>query len=134
MSQFSDLTPGLTGHASFLVTEDDTAPHLGSGTIEVLATPMMIALIEAAAVDCVERRLSPGHASLGTQITVSHSAPTPVGARVTATARLVRVDGRTLDFEVEARDDMHEIIGSGTHRRVIVEIERFRAKFARKRD
>ncbi len=131
MSQLPDLTPGLTGHASLLVTEDDTAPHLGSGTIEVLATPMMIALIEAAAVDCVERRLPPGHASLGTQITVSHSAPSPVGARVTATARLVRVDGRTLEFEVEARDT-HEVVGSGTHTRVIVEIERFRAKLARK--
>ncbi len=131
MSQFPDLTTGITGQASLLVTADDTAPHLGSGTIEVLATPIMIALIEGAAVDCVERRLPPGHASLGTAISVSHRAPTPVGVRVTATARLVRVDGRTLDFEVEARD-AHEIIGSGTHTRVVVDTERFRDKLARK--
>ncbi len=105
---------------------------MGSGQIEVFASPMMIAAMEAAAVACIERHLPAGHASLGTHLDVTHSAPSPVGARIAATAELVAIDGRTVTFRVEARDE-HEIIGSGTHTRVIVDTDRFGAKVARKR-
>lgn len=121
------LSPGLTGKAERLVEAAQSAAHVGSGSIEVFATPMMIALMEAAAVDCVERLLPPGCVSLGTHVAVSHAAATPIGARVSATARLEAVEGRTLRFCVEARDARGPI-GDGTHTRVVVEKSRFLAK------
>jgi predicted thioesterase len=131
MTGLSRLTPGLIGTSSLTVTAAHTAAEIGSGTIAVFATPAMIALMEAAAIDCIERLLPEGHASLGTHVDVAHVAPTPVGARVTATAELLTVDGRSVTFRVEARDE-HETIGQGTHTRVIVATQRFLAKAARK--
>jgi len=122
-----NLKPGLLGTATLVVGEEHTAPRLGSGRAPVLATPIMIALMEAAAVDCVERLLGEGQESLGVRIGVDHSAGTPVGLAVTATAELEEVDGRRLVFYVEARD-AREIIGKGRHERVVVDSERFRAK------
>ncbi len=127
------LKPGLLGTATMVVGEEHTAPRLGSGRAPVLATPMMIALMEAAAVDGVERLLSDGQESLGVRIEVDHTAGTPVGLAVTATAELKEVDGRKLVFYVEARD-AREIIGKGRHMRVIVDAARFRAKVMSKRD
>jgi fluoroacetyl-CoA thioesterase len=127
----SPLQPGRTGSATLVVGEAHTAPRVGSGRAPVLATPMMIALMEAAAVDCVEQALPSGHESLGVRIDVEHSAPTPVGMTVTATAELLEVSGRTLTFRVEARDD-DAPIGKGRHTRVVVDAERFRAKVAAK--
>ncbi len=132
MADLANLQPGLRGQSSLVVTEAMTATHMGSGRIAVFASPMMIALMEAAAVDCIEARLPAGQTSLGTHLDVTHSAPSPVGARITATAELIAIDGRTATFRVEARDE-HEIIGSGTHARVIVDRDRFGAKVARKR-
>lgn len=131
MSDPVNLTPGLRGQVSLVVTDAMTAPRLGSGEIEVYATPMMIAAMEAAAVDCIERRLPEGHASLGTHLDVTHSAASPVGAQITATAEIVTIDGRTVTFKVEARDE-HGVIGSGSHTRVVVDAGRFRAKVAQK--
>ena len=121
------LKPGLLGTATLIVGTEHTAPRLGSGRAPVLATPIMIALMEAAAVDCVERLLAEGQESLGVRIEVDHTAGTPIGLAVTATAELKEVDGRRLVFYVEARD-AREIIGKGRHVRVIVDAERFRAK------
>jgi fluoroacetyl-CoA thioesterase len=126
------LKPGLLGTATMVVGEEHTAPRLGSGRAPVLATPMMIALMEAAAVDCVERLLADGQETLGVRLEVDHTAGTPVGLAVTATAELEEVDGRKLVFYVEARD-AREIIGRGRHVRVIVDAARFRAKVAAKR-
>jgi len=126
------LKPGLLGTATMVVGEEHTAPRLGSGRAPVLATPMMIALMEAAAVDGVERLLSDGQESLGVRIEVDHTAGTPVGLAVTATAELKEVDGHKLVFYVEARD-AREIIGKGRHMRVIVDAARFRAKVMSKR-
>jgi predicted thioesterase len=91
----------------------------------------MIALMEAAAVDCVERHLAPGQATLGVHLDVNHTAATPPGLSVTAKATLVAVDGRKLTFEIEARDT-HEKIGNARHTRIIVDAERFKAKVASK--
>jgi len=126
-----DLLPGLTGSAELLVGDEHTAPRVGSGAIRVLATPVMINLIEAAALAAVEHLLPPGHQSLGTVLHVRHIAATPVGMRVTATATLEKVDGRTLHFRVEARDE-RELIGDGTHERVVVNVEKFDQRVKRK--
>jgi fluoroacetyl-CoA thioesterase len=104
---------------------------VGSGRIAVLATPVMINLIEAASLAAVEHLLPAGHQSLGTQLDVSHVAATPVGLRVTATAEVTGMEGRTITFRVEARDEV-ELIGGGTHQRVVVSVERFDERVQRK--
>ena len=119
-----DLPPGLTGTAELVVGEQHTAPRVGSGRIRVLATPVMINLIEAAALAAVEQSLPEQHQSLGTRLDVSHVAATPVGMRVKATAEVVRVEGRTVHFRVRAEDE-RELIGEGTHERVVVNLDRF---------
>src|SRR5882724_3979888 len=131
MADLSKLCPGPRGEASLIVGEEHTAPRVGSGAIHVLATPVMINLIEAAALAAVERLLPTGHQSLGTVLNVRHIAATPVGMRVTATATVQRVDGRTVYFTVEARDE-RELIGAGTHERVVVNVEKFDQRVKRK--
>jgi fluoroacetyl-CoA thioesterase len=127
----SNLTIGRTGTAEIVVGEEHTAPFVGSGRVRVLATPVMINLMEAAALDAVERLLPPGHQSLGIRLDVGHYAATPVGMRVRVTAELTRIDGRTLDFRVEARDEK-ELIGDGLHQRVVVNVARFDERVQRK--
>ncbi|BAT58168.1 fluoroacetyl-CoA thioesterase [Variibacter gotjawalensis] len=127
----SRLHAGLQGSAELKVAPEHTAPSVGSGKIAVLATPVMINVIEAAALDACESLLPEGHQSLGTRLDVTHIAATPVGMTVTATARIIGVDGRKLFFRVEARDDK-ELIGEGTHERVIVNVERFDKRVAEK--
>jgi predicted thioesterase len=131
MVDFSHLPIGREGRAELVVADEHTAPRVGSGRIRVLATPVMINLMEAAALDCVEALLPDGHQSLGIRLDVTHNAATPVGMRVVATARLVGVDGRRLKFEVEARDEK-EKIGGGTHERVVVNVERFDERVKKK--
>ncbi|MDA0225191.1 MAG: thioesterase family protein [Proteobacteria bacterium] len=125
------LIPGLRGETELLVTEAHTAPRIGSGKVHVLATPVMINLFEAAALAAAEHLLPPGHQSLGTRLDVRHVAATPVGMRVRATAALLRIEGRLLIFRVEAHDDA-ELIGDGTHERVIVNVERLDTRIQRK--
>jgi fluoroacetyl-CoA thioesterase len=123
----SRLRPGLRGEASLVVADEHTAPRVGSGTVHVLATPVMINLIEAAALAAVEQLLPAGHQSLGTVLNVRHIAATPVGMRVVATATVEKVDGRTVHFRVEARDE-RDLIGDGTHERVVVNVAKFDAR------
>ena len=125
------LKPGQKGSASLLVGEEHTAPRIGSGRVHVLATPVMINLFEAAALDAIERLLPPGHQSLGTVLNVRHIAATPVGMRVTASAEVVGVEGRTVRFRVEAHDE-RELIGDGTHERVVVNVAKFDQRVQRK--
>ena len=127
----SGLRVGLRDSADLVVGEEHTAPSIGSGRIHVLATPVMVNLIEAAARAAVERLLPAGHQNLGTHLDVRHIAATPVGMKVRATAELVKVDGRTLGFRVEARDEI-ERIGDGVHERVIVNVARFDQRVQRK--
>jgi predicted thioesterase len=125
------LKAGLAGSARLVVGEEHTAPRVGSGRVHVLATPVMINLIEAAALEAIERLLPAGHQSLGTLLNVRHIAATPVGMRVTARAEVVSVEGRTVRFRVEARDD-NELIGDGTHERVVVNVAKFDQRVQRK--
>jgi predicted thioesterase len=125
------IRPGLTGTVSLTVAPEHTAPRIGSGRIAVLATPVMINVIEAAALAAVEHLLPAGHQSLGIHLDVRHFAATPVGLRVTATAEVTGVEGRTIAFRVEARDE-REVIGDGTHERVVVNVARFDERVQRK--
>jgi fluoroacetyl-CoA thioesterase len=126
-----DLKAGLRGHAELVVREEHTAPSIGSGKVRVLATPVMINLIEAAALDAVEHLLPAGYQSLGTHLDVHHIAATPVGMRVRATAEVVAVEQRKISFQVEARDE-HEVIGSGNHERVVVNVAKFDQRVQKK--
>jgi predicted thioesterase len=125
------LKPGLKGEAELIVGEEHTAKSVGSGRIGVLATPVMINLIEAAALQATEAYLPDGYQSLGTYLEVSHVAATPVGMRVSATAELVKVEDRLLEFVVRATDEVEEI-GAGIHRRIVVNVEKFAVRVARK--
>ena len=118
------IQPGLRADTEILVGSRDTAHHVGSGKIKVLATPVMIMLLEEAALNAVEDLLPPGYQTVGTRLDISHTAATPVGLRVTAHAELIAVDGRKLTFRVWAEDEI-EVIGEGTHERIVVEVERF---------
>jgi predicted thioesterase len=131
MLDLSALEEGLEGTAALVVGEEHTAPRVGSGRVRVLATPVMINLMEAAALDAIERLLPPGHQSLGTHLNVGHYAATPVGMGLRASAVVIRIDGRKVEFRVEAFDDK-ERVGDGTHARVIVNVERFDARVQRK--
>ncbi|NWG23233.1 MAG: thioesterase family protein [Pseudorhodoplanes sp.] len=131
MTDLSRLSVGLKGSAQILVGEDQTAPRVGSGRVRVLATPVMINMMEAAALDAIESLLPPGHQSLGTHLDVGHYAATPVGMTLRATAEVTKVDGRNIEFRVEAFDDC-ERIGDGRHVRVVVNVERFDRRIQRK--
>jgi len=122
--QDSTVQPGQTGQASTTVSPEQTARHLGSGGIDVYATPAMIALMEAAAVAAIDHRLAEGQASVGTALNVKHLAATPLGQPVRADAEVLSVEGRQVDFRVRAWD-AHELIGEGTHTRFVIDVERF---------
>jgi len=126
-----EIKPGLRGSAELVVGEEHTAPSIGSGKVRVLATPVMINLIEAAALAAVEHLLPAGYQSLGTHLDVRHVAATPVGMRVRATAEVVAREGRSIRFRVEARDDK-DLIGDGVHERVVVNVAKFDQRVQRK--
>lgn len=115
---------GLSANRSLVVTDEHTAPHVGSGVAPVLATPVLVNLFEAAALSAVEHLLPPGYQSLGTRLEIEHFAATPKGMRVEVVARVTEVDRRTLRFSLSARDEV-EPIGRGTHERVVVSVVRF---------
>ncbi len=120
----NELKPGLRASTEILVGTRDTAHHVGSGKIKVLATPVMVMLLEEAALKAVEGLLSSGYQTVGTRLDISHTAATPVGMRVKAYAEVTEVAGHKLTFRVWAEDEV-ERIGEGSHERIIVEVERF---------
>lgn len=128
---FPQIQPGLMGQVEAIVKTEDTALHLGSGTVAVLATPHMIRLMETAAVQTVDPLLPDGYSTVGVRVDVSHLAATPVGMRVKATARLIAVDGRKLTFEVTASDE-REVVGRGSHQRMIIAVASFQQRAASK--
>ncbi|MEJ2093391.1 MAG: thioesterase family protein [Syntrophobacterales bacterium] len=120
----SALEPGMAYEETLVVEEQHTAAHLGSGGVRVLATPVMVALMEAAARSLVDPQLEPGYMSVGTGLDIKHLAATPMGMRVTARAELVSVEKRRLSFKVEAYDE-REKVGEGTHTRAIINLKWF---------
>jgi Thioesterase superfamily len=110
---------------SELIVEDKhTAAAFGSGNILVFSTPMMIGLMENAALNCAQSGLESVYSTVGTFLDVKHIAATPVGHKVTAIAELIEIDGKKLLFKVEAYDEV-EKIGDGTHGRYIINAEKF---------
>ena len=125
------IRPGSSGRAELLVDEEHTAPRVGSGKVHVLATPVMINLIEAAALEALDKHLPPGYQSLGTRLDVKHVAATPVGMRVVAEASISRIEGRTVFFAVSVKDEK-ELVGEGSHERVVVNVEKFSERVRKK--
>jgi len=121
------LTQGKSGTATTTVTVKNTAKTVGSGSLDVFSTPMMIALMEQAACECLADGLEPCQTSVGTQINVAHTAASALGAIISATATIEQVDGRKILFAVTASDGTNEI-GYGTHERFIVDAEKFMAR------
>jgi len=125
------IQPGLSGEIRLVVGPEHTARHLGSGGVQVLATPHMVLLMERAGVAAVDSLLPDGYMTVGAHLDVRHLAPTPVGLEVVARADLVEVDGRALTFRVTVHDGI-ELAGEGTHRRYIINLERFGQRVAEK--
>ena len=125
------LSPGIKGSSGCTVTLADTAKALGSGGLDVLSTPKLIALMENAALTAVRPYLEEGTETVGTRLEVSHLAATPVGMAVRAEAELIEIDRRRLIFSVKAWDEA-ELIGEGRHERFIVQTEKFLAKCSAK--
>jgi fluoroacetyl-CoA thioesterase len=118
------IEPGRVESAQETVTEEVTAEAMGSGDVPVLGTPAIVATVERLAVASLADALSPGTTTVGARVELDHLAPTPVGALVSVTVRLVAVDGRRLTFEFEATDPSGAV-ARGTHLRVAVEREAF---------
>jgi fluoroacetyl-CoA thioesterase len=125
------LTIGLTGEAVMQVETGNTAMEVGSGSVPVFATPMLVALMENAAINAIRDDLPPGQTTVGIKIDVAHTAATPIGMTVNARAELTVVDGRRLIFTVTARDESGEV-GHGSHERFMVDEEKFLAKIRAK--
>jgi fluoroacetyl-CoA thioesterase len=115
---------GLAAERSETVTESLLATRLGSGSVEVYATPAMVALMESAAVAAIEPLLPEGQSSVGIALDVRHLAATPPGQQVRARAEVAAVDGRKVTFQVQAWDE-RELIGEGTHTRFVIDVARF---------
>lgn len=118
---------GIKGFKEITVTKELTAISVGSGDLEVYATPAMIALMEGTASESVKSELEEGQGSVGTSIAIKHLAATPVGMRVRCETELVDVDGRRLVFKIEAFDELDKI-GEGTHERFIISNDKFQNK------
>lgn len=121
------LEKGLKATSTVVVSEKNTASTMGSGDLEVFATPSMVALMENAAMRAVAAALPEGSSTVGSEMNCSHIKPSKVGATITATAVLTEVEGRKLTFTVGAVDE-RGIIGEGVHVRFVVDRERFMAK------
>lgn len=124
---------GKTKEISVTVDREKLACTVGSGSLEVFATPMMIAAMEQAACTLLQEFLEEGQTSVRTMMHVAHSAATPLGMQVTATATITAQEGRKVEFEVSARDACGEI-GRGTHTRFIVDAAKFLSKTNAKRE
>jgi fluoroacetyl-CoA thioesterase len=123
------LAAGLAGRVTLTVGDADTAPALGSGDVPVLATPRVVALMEAATVAATVATLEPGNTTVGTRVELDHLAATAVGRQVVAEARLIAVDGRRLTFEVTLHDG-DTVAAQGRVERVVVDRDRFLGRLA----
>lgn len=125
------LTVGIKGREEVTVTDKNTAKTMGSGTLNVFATPSMTALMEQTAWKSVAPYLEEGDGTVGTLLNITHDAPTPLGMKVWCESELTGIDGRRLVFHVTAYDEKGKI-GEGTHERFIVHNEKFQAKADKK--
>jgi fluoroacetyl-CoA thioesterase len=122
-----NLAAGLKGEARLVVGDGDTARALGSGSVDVLGTPRLVALLEEATIDAVEGLLDNGSTTVGMRVQVDHLQPTPVGAEVFAEAYLDKIEGRRITFTVTASDS-GGLVAAGKVTRVLVDVNRFMSK------
>jgi fluoroacetyl-CoA thioesterase len=120
---------GMKGQAAVTVDQSNTAAALGSGAVPSFGTPALVALVERAAVNAIRHHLEEGQETVGVQVSLRHTAPTPVGKRVRAEATVTAVDGRKIAFSVTAADSSGPV-GDGTHERVVIDREQFIWKLA----
>lgn len=122
---------GIKGKTELVVTEDKTAKFLGSGNLNVFATPAMIAMMENTCMKSVEQHLEDFQSTVGTYLDIKHIAASPMGATIRCESELVSVDRRKLSFKVQAFDNK-ELIGEGLHERFIVDVDKFMDKISNK--
>ena len=122
-----EITVGMKGEVGTLAEREDTAKEVGSGSLLVYATPCMVALMEGAACEAIQEALPDSQTTVGTELNIQHISATPVGLEVRAEAEVIAVDGKVITFEVKAFDEAGEI-GKGTHKRVIVNTQKFLEK------
>ena len=131
----AEIQPGLKGQVELMVGEEHTAQHLGSGAVKVLATPQMVLLMEKASVAAVDYLLPADSCTVGAHLDVCHLEPTPVGLTVRAVAELIESDGPRLTFRLQVLEEPFgegQLVGDGIHQRVIVNMQRFVDRAARK--
>lgn len=122
-----EITVGMKGEVSTLVEREDTAREVGSGSLLVYATPCMVALMEGAACEAIEEAMNDSTTTVGTELNIQHLSATPVGLEVRAEAVVTAVEGKVITFEICAYDEAGEI-GKGTHKRVVVNSQKFLEK------
>jgi len=127
----AEIRPGLTARIDRIVVPELTASHIGSGSVPVLSTPMMIAFMEEASHAAVAPHLSAGQSTVGTVVNIKHLAATPLGMKFYSEAELVEVDRRRLRFKVATYDEK-EKVGEGEHERFIIDIDKFADRLAAK--
>ena len=127
------LEVGIRGQKETIVTKQNTAAGIGSGSLEVFSTPIMILLMEESCFMSVSNKLDEGFTTVGISVDVRHLSATPLGMKVEIKSELIKIDGRALTFEVEAYDEKG-LIGEGIHERFIVNNEKFQAKTDSKSD
>ena len=120
----NELKTGLKGHKEFIVQQKDSAKAFRSGSLEVLATPVLIASAEETCADLVQPLLEAGMGTVGTEVSIRHLAPSPIGMKYFCDCEITAVEGRILRFKVVLCDELDKI-GEGTHERVIINEERF---------
>lgn len=119
-----EITVGMKGEAFTEVERSDTAAEVGSGSLLVYATPCMVALMEGAACEAIEEALPEGQTTVGMELNIQHLSATPVGHEVRAEATVTNLEGKIITFELHAFDEAGEI-GMGTHKRCIVNSQKF---------
>lgn len=119
-----NVTVGMKAEVASLVEKEDTAQVVGSGSLLVYATPCMVALMEGAACEAIAEGLDEGETTVGIELNIKHLSATPVGLEVRAEAEVTAVEGKIITFEIHAFDEAGEI-GSGTHKRALVNAQRF---------
>jgi predicted thioesterase len=122
---------GTTGEFTFIVGPEHVITFATDGMSAVLSTPNLIGLIERTAWESLQPFLEPDERTVGTEIELRHSAPTPMGARVRIATRVIHVEGRRISFQVEARDD-EELIARGVHERAVIRVDSFARRLERK--
>lgn len=125
------IETGIKGHKEQVVTPEMSAARVGSGLVEVFATPMLVALVEQTCLESVLPYLDDGQGTVGTLVNVSHVSATPVGMRVWCESELTEVDRRRLVFKVKAYDECG-LIGEGTHERFVIDTAKFMEKIGNK--